>query len=270
MNRLAEQQHALKHAIVERTDAAGLLQMQPEREPLLRIYQQAYEARLTSALRDNFGVLPKVMGDEAFDELARGYIAAHPSREPSIRWFGDKLADFMAQRDDLVPHPAFTDLARMEWALRGAFDSADAAPIDAAELAAQPAENWPSLRFEAHAGVQVLALQWTIEPVWRAMQSFDPETGDEPELPEPEEHAHSLVVWRSGLETRWRAADAVPALLLRAAIGGASFGELCGLAAAQVGEEQAAGVAVAALQGWLADGLLVRCSVRHPPPSPPR
>ena len=264
MNVLAVQQQALKHAITAKADAPGLLREHAERAPLLRIYQQAYEARLTSALRDNFGVLPVVMGDEAFDALACGYIAAHPSRHPSIRWFGDRLAEFMDGRDDLVPHPAFADLARMEWALRSAFDAADAAPISADQLAAQPPEQWPSLVFELHASVQVIDLQWAIEPVWRALQGFDPANGEEPDLPEPVEHAHALAVWRNGLETRWRAVDPVQAALLNGAIAGRSFSALCVLAAERVGDEQAAATAVGGLQQWLADGLLIGLRQQHP------
>jgi hypothetical protein len=113
------------------------------------------------------------------------------------------------------------------------------------------------LVFDIHPSVQLLSLQWAVEPVWRTMQSFEPETGAEPELPEPEEHAHSLAIWRHGLATRWRAVDELQTTLLRAAMAGQSFGAMCALAATQVGEEQAAAAAVGALQTWLADGLLV-------------
>jgi hypothetical protein len=264
MNALAAQQQALQHAITAKAAAPGLLYEHADREPLLRIYQQAYEARLTSALRDNFGVLPFVMGGEAFDALACGYIAAQPSRHPSIRWFGDRLAEFMDSRDDLVPHPAFADLARMEWALRAAFDAADATPIAADQLAAQPPEQWPSLVFELHASVRVITLDWAIEPVWRALQDFDPASGSEPDLPEPEQHAHALAVWRNGLETRWRAVDPVQSALLNGAGAGRSISELCVLAAERVGDEQAAATAVGALHQWLADGLLVGLRQQHP------
>ena len=93
---LAAQQLAFKRAVEHGEGAAAV-------RGLLRIYEQAYGARLTAALRDNFGVLPTVLGDDAFDALAHAYIAAHPSRRPSIRWFGDALPAFMAARDDLVP-----------------------------------------------------------------------------------------------------------------------------------------------------------------------
>ena len=254
MNVLAEQQHALQGAIVgTHDDAPGLLRADAQREPLLRIYRQAYTARLSGALRDNFGVLPQVLGDDAFDALALAYIDAHPSRRPSIRWFGDRLSEFMAARDDLVPHPAIVDLARMEWALRSAFDAADAEPIDATGLAGITPDAWPALVFEPLPSVQLLPMAWDVEPVWRALQGSDPEAP--PELPEPNAHDHSLLVWRQGLETRWRSLDGAAARLLRAALEGATFAALCSTAAEEVGGAPAALHAASALRGWVDDRL---------------
>lgn len=254
MNALAEQQRALKHAIVGPLNAAAdLLRSVAGREPLLRIYRHAYTARLIGALRDNFGVLPLVLGDEAFDALALAYIEAHPSQHPSIRWFGDRLPEFMVAHEDLVPHPGVTDLARMEWALRGAFDAADASAIDATALAGVPGDAWPSLVFEPLPSVQLLALNWDVEPVWRALKDADPQTA--PELPEPRAHEHTLLVWRQGLEARWRSLDVAAARLLGGALAGETFGALCEIAAAEVGEMQAALHAAGALRGWLDDGL---------------
>ena len=72
-------------------------------------------------------MLPQVLGDGAFDALALAYTDTHPSTHPStqssIRWFGDRLPRIMAERDERVPRAALTDPARMEWALRTAFDA---------------------------------------------------------------------------------------------------------------------------------------------------
>ena len=116
------------------------------------VYRHAYRARLRGALRDNFEVLPLVMGDDAFDALANAYIDAHPSRHYSLRWFGHALGDFMAGHGSLVDHPAMTDLARMEWALRTAFDAAPATLLTPAELAAVPAQDWAQLVHRAPLG----------------------------------------------------------------------------------------------------------------------
>jgi len=243
---LADQQRALHAAMLGAPAGPGLLREPTQREPLLRIYQNAYRARLIAALRDNHGVLPRAMGDEAFDALAEAYLQAHPSRHPSIRWFGHRLAEFMAAHPALVPHPAFVDLARMEWALREAFDAADAVPMTPQELAALPADGWPQRVLRFHPSVQVLTLDWQVEPAWRALQGED-----EPELEEPEAGEHLLIVWRPALETRWRSvADAVEAQLLAAVMQGEDFSALC-----EIADDAVAVVRV--VQQWTSEGLLI-------------
>lgn len=254
---LAEQQQRLQRAIVGDTaateDAAALLRPRDGREPLLRIYRHAYRSRLAEALRDNHERLPRVMGDEAFDALAVAYVDAHPSRHPSIRWYGDGLADFMATRLELSPHPALADLARLEWALRAAFDAADAPALSAETLALLPAADWPALRFVPLPSARLLALDWRIAPLMQALQDA---AGDDNALPEPEPQRHHVLVWRPGLDTRWRTLDPLEAELLQAVFAGKSLEALCQLAADRLGDDQAAARVVGLLQGWLAEGLL--------------
>jgi len=219
----------------------------------LQTYRYAYGARLVAALRDNFGALPLVMGDQAFESLAHAYARACPSRDPSIRWFGDRLAPFMEQRRDLVPHPALVDLARLEWAMRGAFDAADATPLDPAGLAELATDAWADLEFVPLPSVQVVALQWKVGPVWQAVQQCG--GTDVPELPEPLAQEHAVLVWRRGLEVHWRSLEGPAAELLQGALAGWRFASLCELAAEQVGIETAAQHAALSLQGWLQDGL---------------
>lgn len=252
MKALTEIQHQLRRAIVGEDDAAERLLRPRAGGSLLRVYRHAYRARLVSALRDNFGVLPRAMGDEAFDALASAYVDAHPSRHPSIRWFGDRLADFMREHDELVPHPAFIDLARMEWALRGAFDAADAPLLSREALISRPASQWATLQLRLHPSLQLVPMAWAVEPAWKALQ----DEADEPELPEPQRQPHTLIVWRPVLDTRWRSASsALEAALLGAVQQGASFGALCERAASAVGDEAAPQV-VALLQRWVDEGLL--------------
>jgi hypothetical protein len=243
---LIAQQVALERAIIDGDEA-------PAVRGRLQIYRQAYTARLTAALRDNFGVVPRVLGDESFEALAHAYIGEHPSRHASIRWFGDRLTEFMASREDLVPHPALIDLARLEWALRAAFDAADAAPLVASDLEHVPVDGWPGLSFTFAPGVQCLSLAWNVGPIWRALQ------GDEdPELPEPEPLEHQVLVWRQRLSPRWRTLDREAAMLLQRAVDGASFGALCALAAERMPDDEAAAYAAGTLHGWIDDGLLAR------------
>jgi hypothetical protein len=261
---LLAQQRCLQRAIVGEPDTAGLLRPRTDGSPpLLAVYRHAYRARLVAALADNHTVLQRALGDEAFDALGRAYAEACPSTRPSIRWYGDRLADFMAAREDLVPHPALVDIARMDWALRDAFDAADAAAVDLAALAGLAPEHWAQLRFEPHPSVRLVPLRWAVEGAWRALREHDPASGgDEPQLPAPEPHPHLLLVWRRGLETQWRSLPAAEAALLQAALEGARFDALCEQAARSARDSaEAASVAAASLQQWLQDGLFARFTV---------
>ncbi|MEY4564022.1 MAG: hypothetical protein RLZZ618_3299 [Pseudomonadota bacterium] len=259
MSTLADQQQQLRAAILQGHGEAphGLLTTSAGRPALLHIYQHAYASRLKAALRDNCGVLPRLMGDEAFDALAEAYLQAHPSRHRSIRWFGDQLPAFMEAHEELVPHGAMTDMARMEWALRAAFDGAALPPLQATQLAALRPADWDTLVLRFQPTVQWLPLSWAIEPAWRALQVD--EAAEEPALDEPEPLDHLLLVWRPALDTRWRAIghrDGIDAALLVAAMQGRPFGHLCALAAERLGEAGGPAAAVGALQQWLADGML--------------
>lgn len=253
----AELQQRLAAAIRDGADATGLLA--GDFTLGLQAYRHAYRARLVAALNDNFTVLARALGDDAFEALGQAYLAARPSRHPSIRWFGDGLADFMAEADEeLVPHASLVDFARMDWALRGAFDAAAAAPLAATELASLSPDDWAGLVLHLQPSVQRVALAYAIEPAWRVLREWDPESGsDQPELPEPVPHVHELLAWREGLETRWRSLEPLEAALLTAVAAGEHFAGLCERAAGLLGDPEAAAPAVIGLlQRWLADGLL--------------
>lgn len=244
------------------------------------VYRRAYRARLVSALRDNFEVLVQALGDEAFDALAAAYVQAHPPTQPSIRWFGHALADFMAGPGEAcVSHPALVDLARMDWALRQAFDAADAPVLGVDALRAVAPPRWARLRFVLHPSVQMLPLEWQVEPAWRALRAAldrdaaAPGPADHrdravfsddatPEVPVPLPGAHVLLVWRRGLHTQWRSLAADEAAMLRAVAQDADFACLCEQALEAKVDAPAAFVA-GLLQRWVADELL--SAIRLPP-----
>jgi hypothetical protein len=254
---VTQQQQQLAAAIRDGAAVTGLLA--GDFAIGLEVYRHAFRARLVAALTDNYTVLSRALGDEAFEALGQAYLAARPSRHPSIRWFGHELADFMAQADeDLVPHSSLVDFARMDWALRGAFDAAEAPPLDPAILAALSPDAWADLLLHLQPHVQRVTLAHAIEPAWRVLREWDPESeADQPELPEPLPHEHVLLAWRQGLETRWRSLEPLEAALLDGVAAGLPFAQLCERAAEVLGDAEAAAPAViGALQRWLADGLL--------------
>ena len=251
---LADRQRTFAAAITsDQAVGAALSLFRPTPQggpPRLDIYRNAFRARLTDALRDNHPVLHRVLGDEAFDQLGASFIAARPSRQPSIRWFGAELADWLRDTAEQLPHPALVDLARMEWALSIAFDAADATPLQVADLLAVAPQDWPELRFEPLPSLHLIAMNWAVEPLWSALSADENATTAAPEALD-----HHLLVWRRDEQTQWRSVAPFEALLLDACIGGLSFADLCELAMAERGDNAAAEVA-GYLRVWVEAGML--------------
>lgn len=250
MNLLAGLQQRFQDYLMSSSDAP-LEGLREDVRGHLEIYVNAYWGRLREALADNYPVLYRALGDDAFRELAVAYLNAHPSGFRSIRWFGDQLAAFIAGNSGIVPHPALLDIARMDWAMRGAFDAADATPLAFQDLSAIPPEQWPELRFSLCPSFRMLSIEWGIESLWHALNDDE---NAETEAPLP--HPHTLIIWRAGLETRWRTLLGHEAVAISILAGGGSFAQIC--ATLQDGGDQNAATSAAnMLATWLGDGLLV-------------
>lgn len=244
MPMLAELQARFQSAVRDETDPGPLLRGNPHG---LRAYRIAYPARLVEALQDNYSALHQALGDAPFTALGHAYLRANPPTEPSLRAFGHQLPAFMDAWPDL-PHPALADLARLDWALRHAFDAQALPALHHHQLT--DAAQWAHLPLQLQAHVRLVPLQWAVGPAWHALQAAR-EAGEEAPLPPPAMLAHTLLTWRIGLSPQWRSLDTGEAQALAGLHGQP--------AAAWADAQGEAGLpqAVAWLQRWVQEGLLI-------------
>ena len=160
--------------------------------------------------------------------------------------------NFLDADPDHLPHPALADVARMDWAMRGAFDAAGAPLLTLDDLAEMVPEAWPQRRFTLLPSLRKVELNWSVEPIWRALND-----DAEAETNAPEPLAHVLLVWRPELDCLWRSAGDTEAAALRTLAQRARFAECCA-AIAGAGEADPSAVAVGLLQRWVSDGLLTK------------
>jgi len=223
-------------------------------ERQLAIYHNAYALRLTEALRYNYPALHQLLGDDDFETMAQRYIAQHPSITASIRWFGDKLADFLLRETPYAACPAMSDLARFEWALRHSTDAADAARVTLESMQDVAADNWGALTFDLHPSLTVLQLDWNAPAIWRALT-------DDKDPPLPATETLTWFIHRDDdLVTQWRSAGDDETAALSIFRAGGNFDAICELAAQTQGEAAAAIGAAGWLKSWITQGLLVRRS----------
>jgi hypothetical protein len=147
----------------------------------LNIYHHAYRARLVEALRDSYGHTASYLGDEQFDAVARAYLAAHPSLDPNLRWFGVNFSEWAAAEH--AADPELSELAALDWALRRAFDASDATPLALSDLARVPPEAWAHIGFVFHPTCARLVLRHNTLAIWHALDQDAAPPAAEPLAP---------------------------------------------------------------------------------------
>jgi hypothetical protein len=219
----------------------------------LRVYSEAYFERILSALREDFGALNAALGDDAFHDLAKLYLMAHPSRSFSLRFAGERLPEFLSGpvAEVFARHwPFAADLASLEWALTDVFDAPDATVLERESLAGISADEWPALRFALVPAERRLRLAWPVHEIRDAWSADLP-------LPTLRASATTVLVWRQEECVRSRALSALEADALDRVEAGADFASICASVVEATSESEGPSRVLAMLERWIADGLLL-------------
>ncbi len=252
---LGEIQRAFARYLVAREGEATSLILGDEKadaKARMDLYADACIARLVEALEHHYPGLRGLVGDEPFRRLCREYVAAHPSTFRSIRWFGDRMAAFLAEKAPYRDHPFLAEMAAFEWTQGRVFDAADAVPLGEAALQRVPPERWGFLAFGFTPAMELLDLRWNVPDLWQAL-----DRGETPPDPEEREVPVVWLVWRQALDPRWRPLEVDEAWALQQALAGADFATLCEGLLEWVDVQHAPLRAASLLRTWLAHGLVV-------------
>ncbi|MGD9784954.1 MAG: putative DNA-binding domain-containing protein [Hyphomicrobiaceae bacterium] len=253
---LAELQQAFQSAVVKGSPdvlvhLTGNSRVGPD--VLLGVYRHAYASRLVAAMRNDHTALLAYLGEAAFEDLARHYIATLPSRSPNIRDISRELAKFIARTAPYDSYREVAEIALIECAVNDAFDAADVPSFRIDDLAALPAGAWGILPLAATPSASVLNLGSNAHAIWRAIND-----GATPPLPDRNRLDHAVLVWRENFTPKVRPLGPEEAILVAMLARGTTFGELCETAALYDAPDEAAARCAAYLGTWLGCELLVR------------
>ena len=223
----------------------------------LGIYHHAYRARLEGALRDTFSHTATYLGEEWFDADALAFVQSHPSAESSLNSYGAGFAAWLLAR-----HPRDADigeLAALDWALRRAFDGADATPLDLASLAGVAPDAWQRIGFTFVPTMTRLPMTQNTLVLWHALdQNETPPRAQT--LAEPSD----VLVWRRGQQPHFRSLAAFESQALTALHRGQSFAAVCEHLAEAFAPLDVSVEAGRLLRRWIDEALL--CAVIEPSP----
>jgi len=221
-------------------------------EHRLAAYYNAYRIRLIDCLATDFPGLQKTLGEEAFEYLILDYLKIHPSEQPSVRWAGQHMVDFLTQ-SQYENSEFLSELALFEWTQGLCFDAPESEVLFTLDDMAQldPA-LWPSVSLSFHPSVRWLDLHWNAAPYWVALDQPD----GEPIQPQYNTLPARWLMWRKKHKPNWRSLEAPEAWAIEAAYNGANFAELCEGLLEWIGEDTVALTAAGYLKQWIHDDLI--------------
>jgi Putative DNA-binding domain len=224
----------------------------------LRVYGNAYYARLLECLREEFAVLAHALGQELFDEFATSYLQAYPSRSYTLNHLGANFPRYLAEtcptEADESGWTAFIiDLATLERTYSEVFDGPgpeNRKPLSAEALLAVPPERWVDARLILTTEFRLIELRSPVHEYIRAVRRKE-----DPSPPSPAETL--LAVHRRDYVVRRHPLTRPQYTLLDAIRSGATVGEAIERAADAAGPD--ADTALADLwtwfRKWAAEGL---------------
>ncbi len=141
----------------------------------LEIYSRSYWFRILDSLHADFPGLRTVIGEPAFHDLSRAYLAECPSRSFTLRDLGSRLVEWLERnpRYGGSCQALAIDMARLEWAHIEAFDNAAEkvlAPGDLLELG-------PDFRARLQPYIRLLGLKYPVDDLRIQVNSADEERG---------------------------------------------------------------------------------------------
>jgi hypothetical protein len=217
------------------------------RQEGLAVYHHAYRAQLIACLRDTYERVWAWLGDEAFDRAASSYVEGLAPASWTLSDYGE---DFTAALARLYPDdPETPELAWLDWGLRRAFDGPDSTPIDMDAL--NGVDDWDDVEFRFAPTLRLGAVATNSPAIWSALaeeRAPPPLAG----LPAPAD----LLVWRPDLSPRFRTMEPAEAHMLKLALAGATFGDIC-RGHAEADEVKAVENTGQILGQWLRDGLVI-------------
>jgi hypothetical protein len=127
----------------------------------LEIYSRSYWYRLLDSLYEDFPGLRAVLGQRAFERLAKAYLTDRPSESWTMRNLGSRLeewlrgnATFAGDRLDLA-----LDMIRLEWAHTEAFDSAEKKVLGPEDLL----ELGPGMRIGLQPYIRLIEMRYPVD-----------------------------------------------------------------------------------------------------------
>lgn len=217
----------------------------------MEIYANAYQSRLKETIETDHEILWQYLGDELFNQIAKNFINAFPSRSRSLRDYCNLLPEFLKNDIDFSQLPIVADLANFERRLLISFDAADTNRASFSTLQELPAEFWPDCKLRLHPSVQIFKCNSNSVQCWQALKQ-----NKTPPNPDYSIEQHWLL-WRAeNRVTEFRSLKGYQLALIEGVMTGHNFSELCSAMLDWTEPGQAPVMVLQSVKSWFDLGLI--------------
>jgi hypothetical protein len=148
-----------------------------DRRARLDIYRDQLHAVFARTLALEFPVIERLVGGEYFQQLAREFQAAHPSRNGNLHHIGAPFSAFLQQRFGGGPYDYLPDIAELEWALQECAAAPETPAFDLQALQRIDPADYADLHFEFHPACCLVSSRYPTLDIWRSNQPGATATG---------------------------------------------------------------------------------------------
>jgi len=141
------------------------------------IYRRNYRENHVQALADTYEHVATLVGMDYFHQLARRYLAIHPSRSGDLNDYGEHFADFLQELLPQAPGgeaiPYLPDMARLDWAWLRALRAPNGNTVALTTLASWPLEQQGEARMRLQPACTLLRSSYPLHALWRLASGED-------------------------------------------------------------------------------------------------
>lgn len=170
MQQLAERLGGFAAALLDPTLAVPTGLVGPDRMPSVKrfaVYRNNVVVGLIDALRANYPVVCRIVGEEFFQAMAHAHVVHDPPASPILLDYGAGFPNFMVEFEPAQSLPYLPDVARIERAWTEAYHAREATPLTAETLADIPSDLVGDACFKLHPSLRIVRSQFPALTIWR-------------------------------------------------------------------------------------------------------
>ncbi len=157
-------------------------------EARVDIYANMYFYRILDALKEDFPATLAVLGDDNFHNLVTGYLLEYPPTEPSHLLMRTAPRGRICAIIRCANARRLSRTSRPRTRIVEVFHGPDTAALEADALRAIAPADWPALKLGIQPSAQILALEWRVSELLRAVEEqrewkpAEPDRGQSPRM----------------------------------------------------------------------------------------